>query len=100
MIKDGWARGRQKWQCAIRERARQAALYAGPEFQKRKKERARVLYALSWREIKRERYEDRKRRGVCTKCEAPLLSDTLCWDCLNDQEARHAVSLGPRTSRR
>lgn len=45
------------------------------------------------REKRLARYRDRVERGVCVKCEGPLTSSVLCWDCLNEQEARYALRL-------
>jgi hypothetical protein len=38
------------------------------------------------RERFRRRYAERKDRGVCARCEGPLLSEVYCWDCLNKKE--------------
>ena len=62
---------------------------------KRARERAR-----HWNEGGRERriarYDALKAQGLCTRCKQPALTSSVCWDCLNDQEARDAISLGSR----
>jgi len=90
MLKDGFFRGKQKWQCGVRERARQAALYADPVFRARKLKDMKDHSSVK----SRERYYARIDAGVCTRCMGPLLSDTLCWDCLNNLEERR-VSASP-----
>ena len=87
MLRDGHHRGKQKWQCGIHERARQARLYARPEFAKHKRdEMLDHWHNRGGRRRALARYRERKLRGVCTKCEAPILSESLCWNCLNDRE--------------
>ena len=73
--------GPQRWVCSLyrRERSKQDYWDRGV--------RQRLL----------EQYAKRKSEGVCVRCAAPRLSDALCWDCLNEMEERHAISLGPRT---
>lgn len=79
--------------CRIKERARQARLYADPEYAERKRRRAREIHDRGYGEVRRARAEDRKARGLCIVCEQPLLSESLCWDCLNKLEARRAFRL-------
>jgi hypothetical protein len=89
MIKDGFRRGKQAWQCRIKERARQAVLYADPEWAEEKKAKLRAFWTP---ERHKERYYGRKERGLCTKCGArPLLSEALCWECLNYYEFRYML---------
>lgn len=60
------------------------------------KKRARVRehhYNGGGRERRIAEYQRRKNEGVCTRCQAPLLTSSLCWDCLNDQEARDAIRI-------
>lgn len=57
---------------------------------KRKRERDR-----HWNEGGREwrirRYDELKRQGLCTRCKAPALTSSVCWDCLNEVEARYLL---------
>jgi hypothetical protein len=85
MMKDGFRDGRQAWQCRVKERARQAVLYADPDFAEKKRAEQRARWPA---ERTRGRYYERKDRGVCVKCQGPLLSETLCWNCLNYFEAQ------------
>ena len=39
------------------------------------------------------RYERRKDEGACTRCGGPLLSEALCWDCLNELEVNRGIRL-------
>ena len=84
MTKNGHnPKGPQRWTCAYYRRERSKHDY--------------------WERGGRQRllaqYVDRKDRGVCVRCTQPSLSSTLCWDCLNEMEERHAISLGPCTPR-
>lgn len=81
MLKDGHMRGRQKWQCGVMERARQAALYRTEGFADNKRQ--------EMRELRNERHA----RGVCVRCQGPLLSDFHCWDCLNQMEETRAFRI-------
>ena len=93
MVKDGHERGRQKWQCRVVERARQARLYTDPRYVTKKCAHQREQWPHSEaRDVKLARYQERKARGLCTKCGAPGLSETLCWDCLNYQEEYSALN--------
>ena len=38
------------------------------------------------REYQAQRYYQRKDAGLCTKCNQPRLSETLCWDCLSNKQ--------------
>jgi hypothetical protein len=69
--------GSQKWCCASKRRQRSRDDY----------------WERGQRERKLTRYQERKREGVCANCAGALLSDALCWKCLNDREARYALSL-------
>ena len=94
MIKDGHEHGRQKWQCRVNERARQAQLYADQNWgaAKRKYERTRWPQSES-RIIKMARYYERRDNGLCTRCGEPGLSEVLCWDCLNKAEERRVLRI-------
>ena len=90
MLKDGMFRGRQKWQCGVKERARQKVLYADPVFREHKLAQLRANST----ERAQARYYARKEAGVCTRCaDNPILSETLCWDCLNYMEEIRAISI-------
>ena len=69
--------GPQKWCCAIVRRERSRDDY----WKRGRKENLAAVY--------RERVE----RGVCGRCEGPLLTESVCWDCLNAMEERHALGL-------
>jgi hypothetical protein len=48
-----------------------------------------------------QRYYDLRDAGLCITCKKPRLSESRCWNCLNQKEqARteetHAVAVGPR----
>lgn len=59
-----------------------------------RRQRSRDDYWIRGRKEKlREKYLDRKARGVCARCEGPLLTESVCWDCLNEMEERHALGL-------
>lgn len=45
------------------------------------------------RQILLAQYQARKEEGVCVRCRGPLTTSALCWDCLNEQEERHALRL-------
>jgi len=90
MAKDGHHNGKQKWQCRMNERARQKALSADPLFVEMKCRKERERYLNGGSDKHRVLYHERKARGVCTNCEAPLLSEALCWGCLNLQEEYRA----------
>lgn len=94
MLKDGHWRGRQKWQCGVMERARQAVLYAQPEHAERKSVEMRDnWWHHGGKERARARYDKRKDDGLCVKCGQPTLSETQCWDCLNYGEEYRAVHI-------
>lgn len=93
MLRDGHMRGKQKWQCSINERERQAKLYADPRYAQKKRAAMRDRWASGGSEEARKVYAERKRRGVCVKCEEPRLTEALCWDCLNLVEARSALRI-------
>jgi hypothetical protein len=69
--------GSPRWVCAIERRLRSREDY----------------WKRGQRERKLTRYQERKQQGVCAMCGGPLLTDALCWGCLNDREARYALSL-------
>lgn len=69
--------GKQRWLCPDERRRRSHDDY----WLKGGKERLAALY------------RDRAERGVCRRCEGPLLTDALCWNCLNEMEARDAIRL-------
>lgn len=78
MLKNGHRGGRrQGYRCPIKKR-----------------ERMHVYYEVRGRDRKREKYEESKANGMCTRCrQQPLLSEALCWDCLNDMEVNDAVRI-------
>lgn len=69
--------GNQKWGCGRKRR-----LYGRRRYWERGEKAKRAAL-----------YQDRKRRQVCTRCEGPLTTEALCWDCLNELEERHAVRI-------
>ena len=77
------------WRCAVRNRERFRKDYRSrPEFAARERARAAENYRARGRTRRREVEAARKARGVCVRCEGLLLSEVLCWDCLNKMEAR------------
>lgn len=78
MVKNSRRRnGDQKWSCVLKRRS-----YG-----------RRVYWEQGGKEAKAAQYRDRKSREVCTRCEGPLTSEALCWDCLNELEERSAVRI-------
>lgn len=43
------------------------------------------------RVARKRRYARRKDAGVCAHCEGPLLTEALCWDCLNRLEVARGI---------
>ena len=69
--------GNQKWGCGRRRRQ-----YGKDNYWK-----------LDGKEKHRLLAEEHKAEGLCVRCgKEPLLSEALCWDCLNYMEARVALS--------
>ena len=66
--------GKQKWACS-----RKRSAYSKRSYEDR------------WRELLKVRYAERKTAGNCTRCNQPALSETLCWKCLSELEARRAL---------
>ena len=70
------AGGRQRWICTVERRQRSHDDY--------------------WKRGRREKllaqYAERKANGVCVRCGGTPIG-TVCWDCLNDMEARYAFSV-------
>jgi hypothetical protein len=91
MLKDGHWRGVQKWQCRIIERARQAQLYA--EKGEHQRAKMRHHWRNGGREVAQARHRDRKAQGLCVRCKGPILSESLCWDCLTKREEYVAVRI-------
>ncbi len=92
--KNGFEYGKQKWRCRVAEKERQRLLYQeNPEYAERKRQMQAERYKINGKEQAKRYYNERKARGVCTRCLAPLLSDVYCWDCLNKKEMRRALSI-------
>ena len=78
---------RGDWRCAIRNRERYRERYRSDlAFAESERVRMAAVYRRQGRDKARKRDEDRKARGLCVKCLQPLLSEALCWDCLNRME--------------
>jgi hypothetical protein len=60
---------------------------------KRWTERNREKYLEMMQSSRRRRYWRRKREGVCTECGGALLSESLCWDCLNRLEEARVIRI-------
>ncbi len=83
------ARNGRYWRCAVVNRARFRRRYANdPVFAERERARVMAHYRERGRGQRHAIEASRKARGVCVKCEQPLLSEALCWDCLNRMEER------------
>lgn len=67
--------GPQKWTCSVTRRERSRDDY----------------WKRGGRGQKAAMYQDRLRREVCGRCGRPRLTESVCWDCLNVMEERHAV---------
>ena len=76
MVKNSRERnGSQKWACG----------------RNRRRHGRRVYWERGGKQHKRTQYEDRVARGVCARCEGPLTSERLCWNCLSELEERRAL---------
>lgn len=76
MVKNAKQRdGRQKWACG----------------RKRRRYGTETYWNRGGRERKSAAYQDRFAREVCVRCEGPLTTRSLCWDCLSELEARRAL---------
>ena len=73
--------GRDRLTCATTRRAST----------KRWAERNREQQLEAQRKCRRRLYASRKEAGVCTNCGGPLLSEALCWGCLNRQEDARGI---------
>ena len=71
------ARTAPEWRCAVRKRE------ANREHH----------WHRGGREQRLERYAQRKRDGLCTRCGEPALTSSVCWDCLNEMEERYACRI-------
>lgn len=91
MARSGIKRGVQQWRCGVRNRERYRERYADPAFAARKRAEVTAYYRTVDKARRRKRYEERRARGVCVTCSGPLLSECLCWECLNRMEERRAV---------
>ncbi len=76
MMRNSYQRsGRQKWACRRRRLASSRKRY----------------WELGLKERMKEQYEERRAREVCVRCEGPLTSEVLCWNCLSELEERRCL---------
>lgn len=74
MVRNGNWRGVQRWTCAGARRQRSRDDY----YLRGGRGRAAALY------------RERQNAGVCVRCARPRLTESLCWDCLDEMESRYA----------
>ena len=75
MLRNVYYRDRISWACSVnrREQVRKHHWEGGG------------------RERRIANYQARKAKGLCTRCGAPALTASVCWDCLNYVEERYAI---------
>lgn len=83
MWKDGRHGAGVQWVCAVKRRI------SKKRWSTRNRERQLEMQRVAGRRLRM----SRKEAGVCVNCGGALLSESLCWDCLNRLEEASGIRI-------